>query len=81
PSDVCAVVKQRGQFAFVRGGQIPSIDEARASYRTAIAVAKVAMDAAWDSPAAQALYFNTPNRRPGGRLTKIAMIGNHVFYR
>ncbi|WP_203309082.1 MULTISPECIES: cell wall hydrolase [Sphingomonas] len=81
PSDVCAVVKQRGQFAFVRGGQIPTIDQARAAYRTAIAVAKVAMDAAWDSPAPQALYFNTPNRRPGGNLTKIAMIGNHVFYR
>jgi spore germination cell wall hydrolase CwlJ-like protein len=81
PSDVCGVVTQRGQFSFVRGGAIPSIDQSRAAYRTALAIAKVALAAAWDSPAPQALYFNTPNRRPGGNLTKIAMIGNHVFYR
>ena len=81
PTDVCSVVKQRGQFSFVRGGQIPSIDEGRASWRTALAVAKIALEAAWDSPAPKALFFNTADRRPGGNLTKIAMIGNHVFYR
>jgi len=81
PTDVCSVVKQRGQFSFVRGGEIPSIDEGRATYRTALAVAKIALEAAWESPAPKALFFNTPNRRPGGNLTKIAMIGNHVFYR
>jgi len=81
PADVCSVVKQRGQFGFVRGGEIPSIDQGRTAYRTAIAVAKVALAAAWNSPAAKALYFNTPNRVPGARLTRIASIGNHVFYR
>jgi N-acetylmuramoyl-L-alanine amidase len=80
PSDMCAVVKQRGQFSFVRGGQIPTVRNV-AAYRTAIAVAKVAIDAAWESPASRALYFNTSDRRPGGRLTRVAMIGNHVFYR
>lgn len=81
PTDVCSVVKQRGQFSFVRGGEIPSIDEGRTSWRTALAVAKIALEAAWDSPAPKALFFNTADRRPGGNLTKIAMIGNHVFYR
>ncbi len=81
PADVCAVVKQRGQFSFVRGGQIPSIDESRAAWRTALAVAKIALEAAWDSPAPKALFFNTADRRPGGNVTRIAMIGNHVFYR
>ena len=81
PSDICSVVKQRGQFSFVRGGEIPSIDEGRAAYRTALAVAKIALAAAWESPAPKALFFNTPNRRPAGNVTKIAMIGNHVFYR
>ncbi|MEA1083475.1 cell wall hydrolase [Sphingomonas sp. CD22] len=81
PTDVCSVVKQRGQFSFVRGGEIPSIDEGRAAYRTALAVAKIALAAAWESPAPKALFFNTPNRRPAGNVTKIAMIGNHVFYR
>ena len=80
PSDVCAVVKQRGQFSFVRGGQIPTITKG-ASYRTAIAVAKVALASAWNSPADKALYFNTPDRRPSVRAIKVASIGNHVFYR
>lgn len=80
PSDMCGVVKQRGQFSFVRGGEIPTVRNL-AAYRTAIAVAKVAIASAWDSPAARALYFNTSDRRPGGRMTRIAMIGNHVFYR
>ena len=81
PPDVCDVVTQRGQFGFVRGGRIPSIDEARATYRTAIAVARVALAEAWDGAAATALYFNTPDRLPAARLQRIAAIGNHVFYR
>jgi len=80
PADVCAVVKQRGQFSFVRGGQIPNIN-AGTAYRTAIAVAKVALADAWNSPADKALYFNTPDRRPSVRAIKVASIGNHVFYR
>ena len=80
PTDVCAVVKQRGQFSFVRGGQIPAINKGT-SYRTAIAVAKVALANAWNSPAEKALYFNTADRRPAGRVIKVASIGNHVFYR
>ncbi len=80
PADVCAVVKQRGQFSFVRGGQIPTIN-AGTAYRTAIAVAKVALASAWNSPAEKALYFNTPDRRPSVRAIKVASIGNHVFYR
>ena len=80
PADVCDVVKQRGQFSFVRGGQIPNIN-AGTAYRTAIAVAKVALADAWNSPADKALYFNTPDRRPSVRAIKVASIGNHVFYR
>ncbi|MBE2993493.1 cell wall hydrolase [Sphingomonas sp. CFBP 13603] len=80
PANVCAVVKQRGQFSFVRGGQIPNIN-AGTAYRTAIAVAKVALADAWNSPADKALYFNTPDRRPSVRAIKVASIGNHVFYR
>ena len=80
PADVCDVVKQRGQFSFVRGGQIPAINKGT-SYRTAIAVAKVALADAWNSPAEKALYFNTADRRPAGRVIKVASIGNHVFYR
>jgi hypothetical protein len=79
--DICGVVKQRGQFSFVRRGVLPTVDAANRMYRTALAVAKVAVADAWKSPAPNALFFN--GRRVGlpGRLTKVAFIGNHVFYR
>ncbi len=80
PSGVCDVITQRGQFGFVRAGRIPAIGM-NTAYRTALAVAKVALANAWNSPAAKALYFNTPDRAPAARLTKIASIGNHIFYR
>jgi spore germination cell wall hydrolase CwlJ-like protein len=80
PSDVCDVVTQRGQFGFVRGGRIPAIDENSRSYRTAVAVARVALADAWESQAERALYFNR-GRAPAASLRKVASIGNHVFYR
>ncbi|WP_294190600.1 cell wall hydrolase [uncultured Sphingomonas sp.] len=75
----CGVVTQPGQFSFVRGGRIPDVAE-NARWRTAIAVAKVAMKDAWDSDAAKALYFNA-GRSPNRGLVRIAAIGNHTFYR
>ena len=81
PTGVCDVIKQRGQFSFVRHGAIPSVSPSRAAYRTAVAVAKVALADAWDTSAGKALYFNTPGNRPGVRVQKIAAIGNHIFYR
>jgi N-acetylmuramoyl-L-alanine amidase len=80
PSTVCGVVKQPGQFGFVRGGQIPAIDTGRAAYKTAVAVAKVALTDAWDAPVEGAMYFNGVRApRPGGK--RIASIGGHAFYR
>lgn len=81
PTGVCDVIKQRGQFSFVRRGEIPSISPSRSAYRTAVAVAKVALAQAWDGPAGKALFFNTPGNRPGVRVQKVAAIGNHIFYR
>lgn len=75
---VCGVVLQRGQFSFVRGGKLPPVDATKRTYRTALAVAKVAMAEAWDSEADEALYFNS--RRMAGR-AQVASIGNHRFYR
>ena len=80
-SDVCGVVKQRGQFSFVRGGVLPAVDAAHRMYRTAEAIAKVAMASAWKSPAPNALFFNGRKVGLPGRLTKVALIGNHIFYR
>lgn len=75
----CGVVTQPGQFSFVRGGRVPDVAE-NARWRTAVAVAKVAIKDAWDSAAGKALYFNA-GRSPGRSLVRVASIGNHTFYR
>jgi spore germination cell wall hydrolase CwlJ-like protein len=80
PKSICSVVKQPRQFSFVRGGRIPAIAGNQA-YRTAVAVARVAMADSWDSPAADAMYFHTRQVSPGWHRVKVAAIGNHVFYR
>lgn len=75
----CDVVTQKGQFSFVRGGRMPDAPS-NDDWRTAMAVAKVALKDAWESDAANALYFN--HRRAGhANGTRVASIGNHVFYR
>jgi len=80
PTSICSVVTQRGQFSFVRGGHIPTIANSRA-YRTAVAVARVAIEDAWDNPAGDAMYFHARRVSPGWRMQKVASIGNHIFYR
>jgi spore germination cell wall hydrolase CwlJ-like protein len=80
PRSVCAVVKQPGQFAFVRGGQVPAIAP-NSQYRTALAVARVALADAWDGPAPDALYFHARRVSPKWGRTTVAAIGNHIFYR
>ena len=81
PSNVCGVVKQRGQFSFVRGGEIPAVSGNTLAWRTAMAVAKVALGQAWDgTPAHDALYFNATRRGHSGG-TRVAAIGGHSFYR
>ncbi|MET3824610.1 spore germination cell wall hydrolase CwlJ-like protein [Sphingomonas sp. PvP055] len=80
PKSVCSVVTQRGQFSFVRGGHVPSIPSNR-QYRTAVAVARVALADSWDSPASSAMYFHARQATPGWHRQQVAAIGNHIFYR
>ncbi|WP_082441590.1 cell wall hydrolase [Sphingomonas sp. Leaf33] len=80
PKSVCGVLTQAGQFSFVRGGTVPSA-EGRNGWQTAVAVAKVAANQLWDGAADKALFFHARRVSPGWRMTKIAAIGNHVFYR
>jgi spore germination cell wall hydrolase CwlJ-like protein len=81
PKSVCSVVMQSGQFSFVRGGVLPQAPETCRAFHTAVAIAQVAMDDDWDSAAGDALYFHARRVSPGWRMTKVASIGNHVFYR
>lgn len=80
PKTVCSVVTQPGQFSFVHGGRIPPVG-GNAAYRTAVAVARVALAEAWDSPVPAAMYFHARRVAPRWNRTQVAAIGNHVFYR
>ena len=80
PHTICGVVKQPGQFSFIRGGAIPAIRSA-AQYRTAMAIAQVAMDKEWDNPTPGALYFHARRVSPGWARPRVATIGNHIFFR
>jgi N-acetylmuramoyl-L-alanine amidase len=80
PTTICSVVKQPGQFSFVRGGRIPDAPAGQ-QYRTATAIAKVALADVWDSPAPKALFFHARRVSPNWGKARVAMIGNHVFFR
>lgn len=79
---ICGVVKQRGQFSFVRGGRLPSVPRASAAWHKAVAVAHIALEDLADSPASRALFFHARRVKPGWRgVTRVATVGNHIFYR
>lgn len=78
---ICGVVHQRGQFSFVRGGKMPSINRDSRAWREALAVAQVAQDEEWESSASDALFFHARRVSPKWRLKRVAAVGNHIFYR
>ncbi|HEY0411872.1 MAG TPA: cell wall hydrolase [Allosphingosinicella sp.] len=82
PATACGVVKQRGQFSFVRRGGFPPIARGSAAWRKAVAIAHVAIEDLADGAAPRALFFHARSVAPGWRgLTRVASVGNHVFYR
>lgn len=81
PRSVCGVVKQAGQFSFVRGGRMPNANRTSRDWRDAVAITRIALNARWDSAAPKALFFHARRVSPGWRLTRVATVGNHVFYR
>jgi spore germination cell wall hydrolase CwlJ-like protein len=81
PGTACGVLKQPGQFSFVRGGKLPEPNAGSTAWRTAVAVAHVAKRALWDSPAEGALFFHARRLSPRWGKARVASVGNHVFYR
>lgn len=81
PSTVCGVVRQAGQFSFVRRGVIPTPPQGSRDWRIAVAIAQVAMQDLADGGAPSALFFHARHVNPGWRLRRVATVGNHVFYR
>lgn len=81
PDSYCGVVFQRSQFSFVRGTKMPTIRESSAAWRKAIQVAKIAHEGSWESPVEGALFFHATHVSPRWRLTRLARVDNHIFYR
>jgi N-acetylmuramoyl-L-alanine amidase len=82
PASVCGVVKQRGQFSFIRAGRFPPIARTSAAWRKAVAIAHIAKADLADGAAPKALFFHARHVKPSWtRLTRVASVGNHVFYR
>lgn len=78
---ICGVVRQPSQFSFVRRGYIPQPPSGSRDWRTAVAIAQIAMQDLADGGAPRALYFHARYARPGWNRTRVATIGNHIFYR
>ncbi|HEU0133761.1 MAG TPA: cell wall hydrolase [Allosphingosinicella sp.] len=81
PTSACAVVKQRGQFSFIRGGRFPAIARTSLAWKRAVAIAHIAVQDLADGPAPKALFFHAKRVSPRWRLTRVAAVGNHIFYR
>jgi N-acetylmuramoyl-L-alanine amidase len=81
PKTYCGVVYQRGQFSFVRGGSMPRIARSSLQWKNAVAVAKIVDAELHASPVGKALSFHARRVSPGWRMTRVATVGNHIFYR
>ncbi len=83
PNSWCAVVKQKAQFSFVRGGRFPRINTSSEAWAKAKAVTRVAMDNALDILPTDVLWYHADYVAPKWRrnLQKVEKIGAHIFYR
>jgi len=77
----CGVVFQRGQFSFVRGHAMPGIARSGAQWKTAVAIASIVDAKLKSSEAPRALFFHAARVSPQWHATRVAAIGNHIFYR
>lgn len=81
PSTYCGVLFQRKQFSFIRGKSLPSVPRSSKAWKTAVAIARIVDQDLKDSAADRALFFHAKRVSPGWKLTRVASIGNHIFYR
>lgn len=83
PRSYCGVVRQKGQFSFMRGSEMPQIRDRSAAWERAVAIAQIAHKGMWESEAGDAVFFHARYVRPGWSRTKtrLAQIDTHIFYR
>lgn len=78
PASICGVINQPKQFSYDRS-RAPS---AGSDWATAQAIAKIAAADMWHEVAPNALSFHAKRVSPNwAGKTRVATIGNHVFYR
>jgi N-acetylmuramoyl-L-alanine amidase len=81
PSSYCGVLFQRGQFSFIRGGRWPAVNKNSLQWKNAVAIARIVDGELHQGPVPRALFFHARRVSPGWKLTRVATVGNHVFYR
>jgi spore germination cell wall hydrolase CwlJ-like protein len=81
PSSVCDVVRQPGQFSFLRHGDMPTAPRESSAWKRAVAIAQIARDGLWKQVAPAALFFHARRVSPGWGKVKVASLGNHIFFR
>lgn len=81
PSSLCGVVTQPGQFSFVRAGRLPQAPTHGQQWRTAAAIAEIALEDSWDNPVEGALFFHATRVSPNWNRPRVTRIGGHIFYR
>ena len=75
------MVYQHSQFSFIRGQSMPSVDAQSRLWQRALALARIAQAGSWQSPAEGALFFHAARVSDSGRMTRVAQIDHHIFYR
>ena len=81
PASYCGVVYQRSQFSFIQGHGMPAINKSGRAWTEAARIARIAHEGSWKSPVEGALFFHAARVSPNWRLTRLARIDNHIFYR
>lgn len=83
PATYCGVVRQPGQFSFVRKGAIPQARRQSQAWTNAVALARIAHSGQWQTHADDALFFHARSVRPSWshRKQALATIDSHIFYR
>ncbi len=74
---MCGVIKAPRQYNFAAS----RVQRGTATFTTALAIARIAAAGLWHDMAAGAHSFHAARISPRWRLTRVAKIGNHVFYR
>jgi spore germination cell wall hydrolase CwlJ-like protein len=83
PRSACEVVKQKAQFSFVRWGNVPAAKKASEAWSKAVAITQIAWNRLMQGLDPSVLWYHATSVAPswGRRLTRVAQIGAHIFYR